>query len=164
VAAARAARQAGVTVILDPAPARGDLPDELLALADILTPNEVEAGRLTGISVGTADDAAKAAEALRRRGARTVVITLGARGLVWASATGGGTLPAFPVRAVDTVAAGDAFNGALAVALAEGRPLPQALVWGAAAGALAVTREGAQPAMPTRRALERFLAEHGHAV
>ncbi|MDQ7030353.1 MAG: ribokinase [Ardenticatenia bacterium] len=156
--AAKAARAAGVPVILDPAPAREGLPNEVFRLADVLTPNEAEASCLAGFPVTTAEEAARAVRVFRQRGANTVIIKRGAQGIFWASDAGEGMMPAFPVQAVDTVAAGDAFNAALAVALAEGRSFHQALVWGVAAGALAVTKHGAQPAMPTRQMLERFLA------
>ncbi|ABU59804.1 ribokinase [Roseiflexus castenholzii] len=151
-AAARAGRARGATVILDPAPAL-PLPDELYALADILTPNESEATTLTGIPVHDEQSAAAAARALRARGARTVIIKLGARGALAADANGVRFWPAFTVTAVDTVAAGDAFNGGLAVALSEGRPFEEAIRWGLAAGALSVTKHGAQPSMPDRAEL-----------
>lgn len=155
-AAARAARARGVTVILDPAPAQ-PLPDELYALADIMTPNESEAAALTGITV--ADDAAVAAAAreLLARGVGRAIIKLGARGAWVADAHAARMYPAFSVTPVDTVAAGDAFNGGLATALSEGRPFDEAIRWGLAAGALSVTRAGAQPSMPARAELLQFL-------
>ncbi|PMP86765.1 MAG: ribokinase, partial [Roseiflexus castenholzii] len=129
------------------------LPDELYALADILTPNESEATTLTGIPVHDEQSAAAAARALLARGARTGIIKLGARGALAADANGVRFWPAFTVTAVDTVAAGDAFNGGLAVALSEGRPFEEAIRWGLAAGALSVTKHGAQPSMPDRAEL-----------
>lgn len=126
VAAAQAARARGVTVILDPAPAL-PLPDELYALADMLTPNESEAATLTGIPVHDEQSAAAAARALLARGARTVILKLGARGALVADATGARLWQAFTVIPVDTVAAGDAFNGGLAVALSEGRSFEEAI-------------------------------------
>lgn len=155
-AAARAARARGVTVILDPAPAQ-PLPDELYALADIMTPNESEAAALTGITV--ADDAAVAAAAreLQARGVGRVIIKLGARGAWVADPTAARMYPAFTVTPVDTVAAGDAFNGGLATALSEGKPFDEAIRWGLATGALSVTRAGAQPSMPARAELLQFL-------
>lgn len=160
MAAARAARARGVTVILDPAPAL-PLPDELYALADMLTPNESEAAALTGIPVHDEQSAAAAARALLARGARTVIIKLGARGALVADANGARLWPAFTVTPVDTVAAGDAFNGGLAVALSEGRPFEEAIRWGLAAGALSVTKPGAQPSMPDRRELLALLGVRG---
>lgn len=156
--AAHLAKQQGVRVILDPAPAR-PLPTELFPLIDVLTPNETEAAALVGFAVPEAEAAARAAQALLARGVPIVIIKRGARGVTVGTAQGIVHYAAFPVRAIDTVAAGDAFNGGLAVALAEGRPLPEAVRWGLAAGALAVTRAGAQAAMPTRAELLALLAE-----
>jgi ribokinase len=156
-AAAEVAQQAGVTVILDPAPAPATLPAELLAFVDILTPNEVEASQLFGFPVGDRETATQAAREFLRRGAGTAIVKLGDRGLVCATPSETYFIPPFPVTAIDTVAAGDAFNGALAAALARGRSLQEALTWGAAAGALASTQVGAQPSLPERDALEIFL-------
>lgn len=118
MAAAKIAHQNKTIVALNPAPAR-ELPDELLALVDIITPNETEAEKLTGIRVENDEDAAKAAQVLHEKGIRTVLITLGSRG-VWASVNGEGQrVPGFRVQAVDTIAAGDTFNGALITALLE---------------------------------------------
>lgn len=156
-AAAQLARQHGVTVILDPAPAR-DLPAELYAVVDVLTPNEVEAAQLVGFAVKTPADADRAAVALLARGIKTAIIKMGAQGVFYAQASGEkGFVPAFKVEAIDTVAAGDAFNGGLAAALVEGQPLTMALRWGAAAGALSATKRGAQPSMPDRAEFEAFL-------
>jgi ribokinase len=160
VAAARAAHTRGVTVILDPAPAL-PLPDELYALADIITPNEHEATTLTGIAVHDDQGAIAAARALIARGARRVAIKLGARGALTADTEGEQFWSSFTVTPVDTVAAGDAFNGGLAVALSEGRSFDEAIRWGLAAGALSVTRHGAQPSMPERNeVLTLFAQEH----
>jgi ribokinase len=147
--AARMASIQGVTVILDPAPAR-ILPENLYSLVDILTPNMTEASILTGIVIETPIDAQQAARNLIDRGVKNVIIKMGAQGGVLESKAGGKFFPAFPVDAVDTVAAGDAFNGGLAVALSEGLSLEEAMVWGIASGAIAVTRSGAQTAMPNR--------------
>ena len=158
VAAARAAHTRGVTVILDPAPAL-PLPDELYALADIITPNEHEAATLTGIAVRDDQGAIAAARALIARGARRVAIKLGARGALTADTEGEQFWSSFTVTPVDTVAAGDAFNGGLAVALSEGRSFDEAIRWGLAAGALSVTRHGAQPSMPERNEVLTLLAQ-----
>jgi ribokinase len=158
VAAARAAHTRGVTVILDPAPAL-PLPDELYALADIITPNEHEATTLTGIAVHDDQGAIAAARALIARGARRVAIKLGARGALTADTEGEQFWSSFTVTPVDTVAAGDAFNGGLAVALSEGRSFDEAIRWGLAAGALSVTRHGAQPSMPERNEVLTLLAQ-----
>lgn len=157
-AAALAAR-AGVRVILNPAPAR-ELPDSLLRCVSLLTPNETEAEVLTAGRVRDDRSAARAAERLRARGVGAVVITLGARGAFVASDHLSQRVPGFRVRPVDTVAAGDVFNGALAVALAEGRPLLEAVRFANAAAALSVTRPGAQASAPRRAEIERFLAKH----
>jgi ribokinase len=160
IGAAQLARQRGVTVVLDPAPAPpGGLPEELLRLVSILTPNEHEAALLVGHPVTGDDDAsvAAAAEHLRQRGAAVVIVTLGERGAYWSGPAGTGRRPAPKVRAVDTTGAGDAFNGALAAALAEGADLSAAIEWGLGAGAVAVTRPGAQDAMPTRAEVSALL-------
>ena len=151
------ARSAGVRVILDPGPVR-PVPDGFYRNVSIITPNETEAEALVGHPVGDVDAAAKAAADLLERGVGAAVIKLGALGAYWADASGGGHVAALPVNAVDTVAAGDAFNGALAVAMADGRPLAEAARWGSAAGALAVTRVGAQDSMPTRASVEELLS------
>ena len=157
--AARAAAGAGVPVVLDPAPVPDRLPPELLAQATILTPNEPEAAALVGFPLDGEAAIVRAGRALTARGARHVIITLGARGAYWTDGRAEVFRPGVPVAAVDTVGAGDAFNGALAVALAEGHPLDIAITWGLAAGALAVTRPGAQAALPTRAALLALLAQ-----
>jgi ribokinase len=158
-AATELATKAGVRVILNPAPAR-PLPDKLLKRVSILTPNETEAELLTGVKVTDTASASKAAAKLRARGVGTIIITLGARGAFISDASGEQLVPGFKVQAVDTTAAGDIFNGALAVALAEGKPLPAAVRFANAAAALSVTKLGAQPSAPPRRAIEKFLRAH----
>ncbi|MCL6432709.1 MAG: ribokinase [Leptolyngbyaceae cyanobacterium HOT.MB2.61] len=160
-AAAKAAHEAGVRVILDPAPVQTTQLTDLYPLVDILVPNEVEAGQLVGFPVNNQETAAIAAHHLHHQGANTVIIKLGAQGVFCATADETFFTPAFSVNAVDTVAAGDAFAGGLVAALVEGLSLRQAVVWGAAAGALAVTKEGAQTAMSDRRTFDAFLAERG---
>ena len=160
LAAARIAQQNQTTVALNPAPAR-QLSDELLALVDIITPNETEAEKLTGIAVSSDEDAARAARVLHDKGIRTVIITLGSRG-VWASVNGEGKrIPGFKVKAIDTIAAGDTFNGALMAALLEEKPLDEAIRFAHAAAAIAVTRKGAQPSVPWRNEIDDFLAQQG---
>ncbi len=161
VAAAKAAHQAGVKVILDPAPAQSYVPDELYRLVDILTPNEVEAGQLVGFPVDGEESAKKAAAVLLQRGVKCAIVKLGAKGVVCAIAQETFFVPAFPVHAIDTVAAGDAFNGGLAAALDQGLSLHQAVVWGAAAGALAATKLGAQTSLPDKSAFDAFLQAQG---
>ena len=155
-AAVRAAVKAGVQVILNPAPAR-PLPNSLLKLISVLTPNETEAELLTGIKVIDAAAAAKACSKLRSRGVGTVILTLGSRGAFLADANGQKLVPGFKVKTVDSTAAGDVFNGALAVALAEGKTVLDAVRFANAAAALSVTRLGAQPSAPTRADIEKFL-------
>ncbi len=157
-AAVRASRL-GQRVMLDPAPAPETLPSELYKHIDILTPNQGEATRLSGIAVQDLETATAAARALQRQGPQTVVVKLGAQGCVAVSGAERFVVPAFKVKAVDTVGAGDAFNGGLAVALAEGQPLEQALGWASAVAALAVTQPGAQAAMPHRQAVEEFMQD-----
>jgi len=154
--AMRRARAAGALVILDPAPARG-CPADLLALADILTPNETEAGDLVGMAIGDVASAMEAARRLRSSERQRVIVKLGGQGLVVCDADGCRHLPAIPVRVVDTTAAGDAFCGALAARLAEAASFDEALRYAMAAGALAVTALGAQPSLPTRNAVEALL-------
>jgi ribokinase len=155
-AAAELAAAKGVQVILNPAPAR-PLPDALLKLVSILTPNETEAELLTGIKVDSDETAAQAAQALLGKGVQTVIITLGARGALVTTPTSAQLVPGFKVEPVDTTAAGDIFNGALAVALAESRALLDAVRFANAAAALSVTKMGAQPSAPKRKEIEKFL-------
>ncbi|MBO0350122.1 ribokinase, partial [Phormidium pseudopriestleyi FRX01] len=158
LAAAKKAHDAGVIVILDPAPAR-ELPPELYSLIDIITPNETELSILTGIAVTDVETATEAITKLQTLGVTTAIAKLGGKGVLCARGEEQFFVPAFEVEAVDTVAAGDAFNGALAVAIAQGLPLPEALRWGAAAGALTVTKPGAQSALPSRLTFDQFLRE-----
>ncbi|MCT7970875.1 ribokinase [Laspinema olomoucense] len=158
LAAAKKAQNAGIPVILDPAPAR-ELPPELYSLIDIITPNETELSILTGIAVRDIETAREALTELQKRGVKTAIAKLGAKGVLCARGEEQFFVPAFEVEAVDTVAAGDAFNGALAVAIAQGLPLPESVRWGAAAGALTVTKPGAQSALPSRLTFEEFLRE-----
>lgn len=142
----------GARVLLNPAPAQ-PLPAAMLAAVDDLLPNQTELAQLTGEA-----DYATAARQLLGAGVGRVVVTLGGEGVCLFDGEGRSALAAHPVTVVDTTAAGDAFTGAYAAALAEGRPAREALAWGNAAGALAVTRAGAQPALPTRREVEALLA------
>lgn len=149
IAAARLGHAGHALVCLDPAPA-APVPDELYALVDVIDPNEIEAQVLTGVEVRSGADAARAAEALHARGPRVVVIKMGEKGSFYLSGDGGAHVPAAPVRAVDTTAAGDAFAAALGVALGEGRALPDAVTFATWTAGLKVTRMGAQPSMPLR--------------
>lgn len=159
-AAAAMARAAGVRVILNPAPAQA-LPEDLLANVSILTPNETEAEMLSGVKVKDEKSAAKAAQALLAKGVGSVVVTLGAKGALVATADLVQIVPAFPVTPVDTTAAGDVFNGALAVALGEGMGLVAAVRFANAAGALSATRLGAQPSAPKRKEIVKMVKSAG---
>jgi len=150
----------GVKVILNPAPAQ-KLSDDLLGKISILTPNESEAKLLTGIKVSSAEDAAKAADVLMDRGVQTVLLTMGARGAYIATAEFKEIVGGFEVKAVDATAAGDVFNGALAVAIAQNKPIREAVSFANAAAALSVTKLGAQPSAPTKDQIDKFLALPG---
>jgi ribokinase len=157
--AAAEARSAGAMVLLDPAPA-GEVPDQLLALASVVTPNESELAVLAGAAPADGPDEATIDAQARRliaRGAETVLVKRGARGARMVTLGGAWSWAAHPVEAVDTTAAGDAFNGALAVVLAEGGSLEAAVPFACAAAAISVTRPGAQPSMPSRAEAERLL-------
>ena len=152
--AAGIAKRKGKIVILNPAPAQR-LSDKLLASLDVITPNETETEFLTGIKVDSLDDAAKAASVLREKGVEIVVITLGSRGAFVLSESFSGIIPVREVAVVDTTAAGDTFNGALAVALANGKAIEDAIKFATKAATLSVTRMGAQSSIPFLEELEK---------
>jgi ribokinase len=147
-------------VILNPAPA-ADLPDEILEKVSIITPNETEAERLTGITVKDVPTAAEAADSLHKRGIETVIITMGAMGAYMSDQVSGirKLVPGFSVKAVDTTAAGDVFNGQLAVSLAEGRELEGAIIEAHCAAALSVQKLGAQSSIPRWEETSNYLEE-----
>ena len=154
------ARGAGARIVLNPAPARNDLGDELLRKVDIITPNETEAAILTGLDVShvqTIEGAKQAARALVAKGVGAAIITLGDRGAVLVSKDLETVVDPVVVEAVDTTGAGDAFNGGLVTALAEGRDLAEAAWFGNVVGALSVTKRGTAPAMPYRRQIDAFM-------
>lgn len=155
------ARAAHVLTILNPAPAQR-LSPQLLALADVVIPNESEAALLTGIAVDDWSSAESAARALNQSGAPTVIITLGARGALALENNRAIQVPPFTVQTVDATAAGDAFVAAFAVAYAGGKHLELALREASAAGALAAMKLGAQPSLPTRLELDTFLSQRSH--
>ena len=155
-AAAKIAKASGVKVILNPAPAQ-TLSDELLQCVTILTPNETEAEMLTGVEVKDEADAVKAAEALLAKGVELVIITLGTKGALLATKEESKLIPGFKVEAADTTAAGDVFNGALAVAISEEKEIMDAIKFAHAAAAISVTRMGAQPSAPQREEIEKML-------
>ncbi len=154
--AARLGRRNGLRVILNPAPARR-FPDSLLADVDILVPNESELALLTDRPVSDVPSAETAARDLLTKGVETVIVTLGSQGALLVTSAQSIHIPAFPIQVVDTTAAGDAFIGGLAVALGEGYTLEEAVRHGNACGALATAKFGAQPSLPTRTEVERFL-------
>jgi ribokinase len=148
--ALRLLRERSCTTVLDPAPVPAEgLPEELIAYADVITPNESEASALTGIEIRSPEDAERAAHALRERGASQVIIKSGSAGAYVADSQGTRAVPGFSVDAVDTTAAGDAFNAGFAYARGSGRSLEEAVRYGNAVGAAACTGFGAQSAMPT---------------
>ncbi|MBR4750497.1 MAG: ribokinase [Thermoguttaceae bacterium] len=155
--AAELAKASGVPVLLDPAPAPSEpLPREILECVTVVKPNETEAARLTGIEVVDEATARQAAEKLLELGVQIAIVTLGSAGSYVATKDGvRKSVPAMRVDAVDATAAGDAYSGALAVALAEGKPLDDALAFASKAAALSVQKLGAQPSLPTREEIER---------
>jgi len=152
------ARAAGVTTILNPAPA-APLDDAMLALCDYITPNESEAETLTGLPVTTVVQAEAAADALMARGVGAVVITLGGNGALYRDRTRSVHVPVISVGpVVETTGAGDAFNGGFAVALSEGRDVVEAVRFGCATAGISVTRPGTAPSMPARAEIDALLA------
>ncbi len=154
-AALELAHQCHVTVVLDPAPVR-DLPDHVLQKVDVLTPNETEAQHLSGVVIDDIESAARAGAVIRERTGGDVVVTIGERGCVWCYATGFEHVPAPRVKAVDTTGAGDAFNGGLALGLAEGEDVGRALRRAVRAGTAATLSRGAAAAMPIPEDLEKL--------
>ncbi|RLV49954.1 ribokinase [Nocardioides mangrovicus] len=151
--AARAGHEAGLLVVLDPAPAV-ELPESVWADVDVVTPNETEAAAITG---ETDEDAA--ARWFLDRGVATVILTLGGHGVLMATSGGSRRHDAYEVEAVDTTAAGDAFTGTLGATLAAGTPLAEAVPRAMAAGALAVTKPGASPSLPSATEIDTFLEQ-----
>jgi len=154
--AARLASEAGAKVILNPAPAR-ELDGALLNLITILTPNEPETELLTGVKVEDEKSAREAAEILRKKGVANLIITMGTKGSFLVTEEQAILIPTKKVKAVDTTAAGDAFNGALAYAIAEQKPLEEAIRFANLTGAFSATKLGAQPSMPTLDELHQFM-------
>jgi ribokinase len=157
LAAAQHAKSKGIRVIWDPAPA-AELPPEAFRAADVMTPNQTEAAVLTGIEVTDIDSARAAARALLEKGVSVAVVKMGENGVFFATKEESAYVPPYRVDVVDTVAAGDAFGAGLSLALAEGKSLHEAVKYGAAAGAMAITRRGAQPAMPSHQDVDALLA------
>lgn len=158
LAAAARTRAAAGWVMLDPAPApAGGLPPLAYAAADLITPNETETEALVGVRPQTPAEAAIAAARLRERGVRTAIIKMGAAGVFYDGPAGAGFVPPFAVKAVNSVGAGDCFNGGLAFALAQGRALPDAVRFAAACGALATTGPGGAASAPAIGDVENLL-------
>ena len=151
-----AGRERDILTILNPAPAQ-PLSDTVIGLVDCLTPNAAEAEVMTGVAVKGPDTAARAAQSLLARGAKRVIVTLGSQGVLFCDGTSALHFPAFPVDAVDTTGAGDAFNGALAAGMAAGGMWEEALPLANAAAALACTKHGAQSSFPLRAEVEAFM-------
>ncbi len=157
LAAAQRARESGLRVLLNPAPARS-LPEELISLSDFILPNESELSLLTNQSVHDISSAENAAKTLLERGAQNVVVTLGPNGALIVSGKQVTHVDTYKVEVVDTTAAGDAFIGGFASALLRNKSLEEAVHYGCACGALATTKFGAQPSLPTQQEVERFMA------
>ena len=155
--AAEIAKENNTMVLLNPAPAR-EIPDSFLRLVDVLIPNEIETEILSGMKTTTNDQAIEAARALTSKGISTVILTLGHRGALLLTDEIEKRVPGFAIEAVDTTAAGDAFCGALATSLAQGSTIEDAVWIANAAGALAVTKLGAEPSLPKKADLDQFLA------
>lgn len=154
--AAQRACENGTRVILNPAPTQ-QLPDELIALADFLIPNEPELSLLAHQPVTDLASAEKAANLLLERGAKIVIVTLGSKGALILDKETRKHVDSFPVKVVDTTAAGDAFIGGFATSLLEDKSLEESVRFGCACGALAVTKFGAQPSLPTKEEVERLI-------
>lgn len=162
LSAAKRAKEYGLTVILNPAPAK-NIPDELISLTDFIIPNETELSLLTDQTVNDTASAEKAAKSLIERGPKTVIVTLGSNGALVVTRELTQHIPAFNVEVIDTTAAGDAFIGGFATALLANKSLEDAVRYGCATGALATTKFGAQPSLPTKEEVERLMSLRGGA-
>ncbi|MBK8783230.1 MAG: ribokinase [Anaerolineales bacterium] len=155
--AARRYKANGTTVILNPAPAR-QIPEALLTLIDILVPNESELSLLTNMPVTDVKSAELAAQEILKRGVKTVIVTLGSKGALVVTGTQATQVDTYKVEVVDTTAAGDAFIGGFASAMLNNKSLEESVRYGCACGALATTKLGAQPSLPTKEEVERFMS------
>jgi ribokinase len=154
--AIEAAGRKGKTIVLDPAPVRDGI-EAIYDKVDILTPNEGELAALTGMSTDTIEGAGSAAKSLIQKGVGAVIVTLGGKGALLVQKDKTKRFPAKSVKAVDTTAAGDVFSAAVCAALSEGKDIEEAIVFANAASAITVTREGAQPSIPSRQEVEEML-------
>jgi ribokinase len=159
LSAAQHAKENGGIVILNPAPAK-KIPDELISLVDFIIPNETELSLLTGMEITDISSTKKAAHNLLERGAKHVIVTLGSRGALIVDKHTSTHVDTYKVDVVDTTAAGDGFIGGFAVALLRGKSMEDATKFGCACGALTTTKFGAQPSLPTKEDVERFLSSH----
>lgn len=155
--AAQRAHESGTRVILNPAPAK-ILPEELISLADFIIPNETELSLLTGNDVKDMGSIEQAARTVLQRGTKNVIVTLGSKGALIVDKETSKHVDSFPVKVVDTTAAGDAFIGGFATALLQNKPLEESVRFGCACGALAVTKFGAQPSLPTKEEVASLLS------
>ncbi|MDD2381680.1 MAG: PfkB family carbohydrate kinase, partial [Mariniphaga sp.] len=155
LAVAKAAHSNNIPFILNPAPGT-EIPEELLEMTTLITPNETEAAIITGRDKFTEQDIPVMAGELINKGVQTVILTLGSKGVFLKSATFEGFIPGYQVKAVDTTAAGDVFNGALAAALAEEMPIKEAIDFAQRAAAISVTRMGAQPSAPYGKEIKEY--------
>lgn len=153
--ALKLAKEQGKLTILNPAPAM-PLADELIQNVDYLTPNETELAILSGMPTETDEELEAAAKAMMNKGVKVLIVTLGSKGCLVIDKNGTRQFPAFKVKAVDTTAAGDSFNGGVAVALAEGKTLEEAIGFATKVGALTVQKAGAQSSLPTREEVDGF--------
>ncbi len=153
--ALKLAKEQGKLTILNPAPAM-PLADELIQNVDYLTPNETELAILSGMPTETDEELEAAAKAMMNKGVKVLIVTLGSKGCLVIDKNGTRQFPAFKVKAVDTTAAGDSFNGGVAVALAEGKSLEEAIGFATKVGALTVQKAGAQSSLPTREEVDGF--------
>ena len=154
--AAKQAKEKGLIVLLNPAPAR-NLSDELIRVVDYIVPNETELGLLSGKPVNDLASIEEAGRTLLSRGVKNIIVTLGEKGAMILNKEGIKLIPSFKVKVVDTTAAGDAFIGGMAVGLMNGKSLEDAVQYGCACGSLAVTKFGAQPSMPTLEEVNKLL-------
>ena len=159
--AIREAHSMGKIIILNPAPCPNSISDDILSLVDYITPNETELQKLTGRDLGSAESIQAAAEELLNRGAKCVIVTLGERGAMLCSRTVTSIYPAFQIHAVDTTAAGDTFNAAIAIKLSVDASLEEAIRFANAASAISVSRAGAQKSIPSQREVKEFIKSMG---